>query len=42
MDIIWGLPLWNPMSIKNVFNPIEKNDAHIKLDDHKILELVCH
>lgn len=42
VGIIQGLPIRNPMSIKNMLNPIEENSTHIELDDHKIVELVCH
>lgn len=42
VGLIWGLPLWNSISIQNLLNPIKVKSAHIEVDDHKIVELVCH
>lgn len=42
IDIIWSLPLQRLIAIKNLFNLIEKNYMHIKLDDYKIFELICY
>lgn len=40
--MIHGLLLQNLMSIENLLNIIEENSVLIELDDHKIIEYVCH
>lgn len=40
--MIHSLLLQNLMSIENLLNIIEENSVLIELDDHKIIEYVCH
>lgn len=42
VDIICSLLLQNLIPIKNLLNPIEENNAYMKLYDYKIIELIYY